>query len=1200
MSLYERMSNKFAPTAVARDMEERARNEALEASLFPAPEAPAAPGSWRIGPGGVQSRVNPQRGVTEFIRNVNGDVADWTEPYTPPKVDTSRSFAEILLSDIPKRAEMVSRKLAAGDIPGAEAERAKVDEFVNAHREELYKFSNYTGSNPLIAKASAASLNLVTDAWLTPEQKVAFDPKVNPAASARDAKLLGLPASVADVYQAARDKRDPFAIAILQNSGGFEDTITAPVEGRHVAKVAADRAANPMAGSLPEWTIYAKSAYPTIANSLPQSVMAQPGMSVDVLTGTLRQAFEAGDSKAGSAAVHAGIKAVNAASGIDDAGKAALFTSTVTAFPRILKESGFASDPVKATMGAKALSSMAEVFGNDSIAKSTTAAVDILKAVNSYVNAGGEAGKYLGDSIVSSLSTGLAKRRTGLTGDISGEENRLLNVHDKYTRMSKNVVVGQDPGQLDLAGAKTEDGKPDETLLAGYNELKGALGTTATRAAALQMTDGSLTDEQALIRSSGPVFEVLNASGKGDAKATSAAANAVMRLWNSHQSLDIRNIDSELEAHPEFMRLAMTDTYGAVAATAGGPLAWVNPSETVDIGIPPYSAERAAKAKNWVAKSFDDLRSRTLPGSYDQSMVDVVNGLTSVSTKSFMGAVEAAMTGNPEFNQFVSASRVSGIGPWMRRLTGTDLRAVTAAPGVTRNEKAYEVSAALNVLFNSPVAALDSEEVTTAARKAFIDQASQDGSKFIFDKAGGESGVLALADMFIARQKDLIRSYTGYNNAVGGPLLVKDALGQRAESWDAAAIKRGDQLSDKQRAEVKQAVTASMVAGALESMGASAPVATGGEEFSKPSAESSRGKIRFDDAAIYLVANNLLTDRGGQGGIRRREYSTVKYFGPVTANLAGREIARKGAGMVGPYKVAAEEAAKAFAPVSGKPGFSATLSDLVLESLEGTDEMAEALLAGAQVDKLSALARTSADDLVQVGRLAKGFSYLGKAVNVASYAAAAAVISSDLMKGSWEPIDGDNIAVRFKANSLLFLERPENAAAKVATVQAVQPSVFSDMTSPQPVAKMDTPVMSARDVATARPLDVINVFRNTIAAYEKPVNTKLLAKFMSPEGIADEYGETKQHMYGLRGSFLTDVRRKAREIYDANPAGAESNVRSYIKQVDDFAAIQLRKQRELDLAEQVETARKVKEAQQAAAGGMGGFSETALSGVPPQ
>ena len=96
-----------APGAKARDEADALLNTELESSLIPKSQPAPRPGSWRTTAPGTFVRDDPSTGTVTTIENSGGTVYSKIDRYTPPPVDERKSYAEILLDDIPKRIEMV-------------------------------------------------------------------------------------------------------------------------------------------------------------------------------------------------------------------------------------------------------------------------------------------------------------------------------------------------------------------------------------------------------------------------------------------------------------------------------------------------------------------------------------------------------------------------------------------------------------------------------------------------------------------------------------------------------------------------------------------------------------------------------------------------------------------------------------------------------------------------------------------------------------------------------------------------------------------------------------------------------------------------------------------------------------------------------------------------------------------------------------
>ena len=224
----------------------------LEAGTLPAATKAPTAGAWKTGPDGVMSRDLPAAGVTETIENVGGNVFSQRKPYTPPPIPRNKSYAEILLADVPSRLNLMQQKLMKGDVEGAAAERAAVFTFIDENEKLLNDFTKYRGRDPVTTKAAQTALNLITRGFMDEKTSAMFDPTLNPMARKFQGAKSGASASFVSVMEAA-DKGDAESASIIQAvdgmTGATERTSAVAIQrarSQQPAPVAAEGGAEPL------------------------------------------------------------------------------------------------------------------------------------------------------------------------------------------------------------------------------------------------------------------------------------------------------------------------------------------------------------------------------------------------------------------------------------------------------------------------------------------------------------------------------------------------------------------------------------------------------------------------------------------------------------------------------------------------------------------------------------------------------------------------------------------------------------------------------------------------------------------------------------------------------------------------------------------------------------------------------------------
>lgn len=355
-TFYSRLFKQTAP-GLARQEEERASaNADLEGQVHPSgAPAPLRAPQWTLDPTGVFSRRVPERGVVQRIRNEGGTVISSEEPYTPPPVSPDKPFAETLIADIPKRIELLSRKLAAGDIPGAQAERAQVETFIADNAASLHRFTRYNGSDPLTSMSAKAALSLVSGNWLSNDQKLAFDPKLNPMSAGRDAMVRGYGPAGTRALEAARYGDGPSAeqaAAVLRYGGeGEAQSYPSASGGKRVSG-----ALPPVSdGSFEDWARHTESSMSTLKSSVPADVLSQAVITPEAIIGRLHSGFLGGDAFANGIVSRLAAQSVSENSGAAPSDNANVLLSSLDAGASAL-HAFRSSTPREADLGGKVLS----------------------------------------------------------------------------------------------------------------------------------------------------------------------------------------------------------------------------------------------------------------------------------------------------------------------------------------------------------------------------------------------------------------------------------------------------------------------------------------------------------------------------------------------------------------------------------------------------------------------------------------------------------------------------------------------------------------------------------------------------------------------------------------------------------------------------------------------------------------------------
>lgn len=729
---YANMARQNSPETVAREEAVAALNKDLEAQVSPEQPAPAVSSSWKFNPDGTQSRVNPSRGVTEFVQNEGGTVKSWSEEYTPPPVDDKKSYAEILLTDITNRTEMINRKLLAGDIPAAEAERAQVDKFISDNSATLHKFTRYTGRDPMTLAASQKAMDLVTGAWLPTEQRAFFDPRVNPAAVARDAAVMGLSPAAAQAVANARDGKGPDAVwdAETLNAAGPEvgSLVTKSATKQQAAQLAARAASEPTGGSVSDWVEYRDDARQKLGASLPADVLSDPNMSPSALVSTFRNAFDSNDRASGLAAIDAGVKAVAGAADMSPTDKANLFHSTVKAFTDTVKEAANTNDPVTVAQTAKIVSSLQSVIPAADFASRKPMVSEVVREVSGYRELAASGGVPMTTASASTVASALAKQKMGRS-DMSTDENKAVSVINGMRQLTAGISLRDDPTlpRLDPATAKDS---PTATPTIGHGLFQSAMQRAVSMAGVRALATGETLDAS-MDAVSAILGDFFMSTGGKDRIAADMAAKASLRILSRQKSFDVRNIAGEFAKYPDFVKQAQEQ---ATAQAVAAPAKTTSKLEELQNSFP---AESPAYALVRAVKSVPV----NMSGDFEP--------------------------GNPEMNALFKNLKGEGIGTWARALTGI-------------GTKGGASSAALSVILNSEADQVFSDATIVKAAAAMAEQANTPGLKPITDAYGPEY-MKAYTKTVITTLLQNVRDSLGDVSKLKGN-TVADALGSSVDT----------------------------------------------------------------------------------------------------------------------------------------------------------------------------------------------------------------------------------------------------------------------------------------------------------------------------------------------------------------------------------------------------------------------------------
>lgn len=508
----------------------------------PAP-APLAATAWApLKPGSrVMTRINPAQGRREFFENVpeKGTVSSWSESYTPPPVDSgNKSFAQILITDIPSRLNLMQQKLAKGDIVGAEKLRDSVLKFTDDNSDVLNRLTGFRGTDPVTRRAAEQAMSLVSQSFLDEKTSAMFDPRLNPESVKFDAIALGLDASGRKYLAQARYGDGAAAAEAAAVAGYLHDgrAVSQPAEKATKQSIEAnDRIDDP--STFNTWARYYDSNRSKVMSTIPETVLQQ--LAPDAIVGTMRKTFEAGDQAAGGALAGLAMSAVGEAADASDLEKANLWKSATDVIGSGMKAWG-AGDDMQVAQGARVLSAIKALAPGRTFAANRQTIISVMGQASVAAKAAASAGVQMPQDKLDSVARVLYMRAANPTQALTGDDAATAKTLADVKTLSDRVVAPVAP--YEPVPAQGKDQPPAETVVAsGYGSLLQSMQSEVSAAGMQALANGTQIKDELETRKAS-ISDRLLAAGAGSREDANNAAALVVMALGSGQEVDLRKL----------------------------------------------------------------------------------------------------------------------------------------------------------------------------------------------------------------------------------------------------------------------------------------------------------------------------------------------------------------------------------------------------------------------------------------------------------------------------------------------------------------------------------------------------------------------------------------------------------------------------------------------------------------------------------
>ena len=410
-----------------------------------------------------------------------------------------RTFAQLMMQDIPKWNSAMQLSIAKGDLAGARQYSDMIDGVANKYSDDWMQFTQSSGNHPVLSRMREGAMKLLGGDYSTNvlnaaladkeirDRAVTFNYGTGPLGSL--ASVINDPAADPEARSAANQKFQALGLPPDQVGSVKTRTVKDRATGEDIQVREPSAPIDPM-------TRDSKEAHLNLLNSLEaqyagdqefmQSVGGISGLGavsgrmigtggVDTATQYLRFAEE----------TTADMKGAN---------KATAFKSTVNLLSTISQQYNPDKDPLRAGYIVKGLEKAREALGADNFSMKAPAVDGALKlAFGANDIALQTAGVTADPEKFSVMVSAFAKRNARSGAKLSPEEENVLRSYDQGNQLKSGITLGENPG-MEPMQAMGADGKPVTTGLGGvgteHSEMRNSLSAVVDSASSVAAATG--------------------------------------------------------------------------------------------------------------------------------------------------------------------------------------------------------------------------------------------------------------------------------------------------------------------------------------------------------------------------------------------------------------------------------------------------------------------------------------------------------------------------------------------------------------------------------------------------------------------------------------------------------------------------------------------------------------------------------------
>ena len=501
--------------------------------------------------------------VSEAWNFAGQTVYSWGSPAKPDPVNRKKTYAELLLVDLPARVA-VAQSLArdSGDLDEAKAELAEVDKFVQKNGRTLREFLRYQGSNPAALEVQQQARKLVTGEYRK-DFATLLDPRTNPAAVPAMGRRLGLDSAEGLTVLKGVADNDPRSLAVWD-----ELRFSPPAAGVKPAG-AKDPAKNSRAPAREAAEPPPEAADDADRSGSPSEQLKRLLQAESVILGGVQvtdddraalgdrwsvraagQLSRIGDRETGNRyakMVNDGLLAAKTEglSGQDFVNRA---DQLVAGVGKLAGAAAGADGATRASF-AKAYESVAKSYfkGKTSVFRDGAEADRVARAAGAalnYLRQGSKYGTPVNDEAVAGLLTVELARQGVIPRDsLTPGDRALADKFDELGRIGSRVKVSPavSPAQMALgAGAGKGPAEPEETPVDSWQVFPGTIRSVYGLAGAEIAADRSLTVKQAVMKHRGILEDLIMGTGEVDRKTAESLSGAMLSETIDSGSADPR------------------------------------------------------------------------------------------------------------------------------------------------------------------------------------------------------------------------------------------------------------------------------------------------------------------------------------------------------------------------------------------------------------------------------------------------------------------------------------------------------------------------------------------------------------------------------------------------------------------------------------------------------------------------------------